>query len=140
MITKKIESKEELQLAFQVRKTVFVEEQGVSIDIELDEYDTTSEHVLVLDNEKAIATGRMRELDGKAKLQRICVLKEYRGTGAGKLILQKLEEIAKEKNIGMSILNAQLHAKDFYEKLDYEVVSDIFMEQNIEHVTMIKNL
>lgn len=140
MIIKKIETKEELQLAFQIRQTVFVEEQGVAVEIELDEYDSICEHVLISDNEKAIATGRMRNLDGKAKLQRICVLSEYRETGIGKLVIQKLEELARENNLEKSILNAQYHAKEFYEKLGYEVISDIFMEQNIKHVTMTKNL
>lgn len=140
MIVKKIETNEELQLAFQIRQEVFVLEQGVAVEIELDEYDSICDHVLITDNHKPIATGRMRNLDGKAKLQRICVSREYRGTGIGKLVIQKLEELAQEQKLVSAILNAQYHAKEFYEKLGYEVISDLFTEQNIEHVTMIKKL
>lgn len=140
MMIKKVTTEEELQLAFNIRKEVFVKEQGVAVDIELDEYDTTSKHVLVIHDNKAIATGRLRELDGQAKLQRICVLKEYRGTGVGKLVLEGLEVIARGMQLHQSILHAQYHAKEFYEKLGYITVSNIFMEQNIEHVTMVKEL
>lgn len=140
MILKKVTTEEELQLAFDIRKEVFVKEQGVAVDIELDAYDNISTHVLVIHDNKAIATGRVRELDEQAKLQRICVLKEYRGTGVGKLVIEGLEVIARGMKLHQSILHAQYHAKEFYEKLGYTTVSDIFMEQNIEHVTMVKEL
>lgn len=140
MIIKKVTTNEELALAFQIRKLIFVKEQGVAPEIELDEYDAICDHILILDDNNPIATGRIREIDGKAKLQRICVLPNYRGKGVGKLVIENLEKLAREKNLLTSILNAQYHAREFYEKLGYETISDIFMEQNIEHVSMIKKL
>jgi len=135
-----VTTQQELEDAFSVRNQVFVEEQKVPEELEIDEYENTSTHVVLYDGKEPIGAGRIRQVEGAGKLERICVLSSYRGKGAGTIIMNKLEEIAAENGLQKVKLNAQTHAVPFYEKLGYEVVSDEFMDAGIPHVTMVKYL
>ncbi|WP_042163945.1 GNAT family N-acetyltransferase [Paenibacillus gorillae] len=138
-----ISNDEDRSAAFQIRKQVFVDEQGVDADKEYDEFDeigSAAHHVLVLLDGQPAATGRVRPVNGVAKLERICVLASSRGHGLGKSITEALEAEAKEMGLTQAKLNGQTHAEAFYARLGYETVSDIFMEEGIPHVTMIKSL
>jgi predicted GNAT family N-acyltransferase len=135
---KQVTTKEQLDDAFAVRRTVFVAEQQVPEEEEIDQYEDEATHVVLYDNEEPIGAARIRVLDGIGKLERICVLSSGRKKGAGKLIVNKLEEIAASQGVSKLKLNAQTHAIPFYERLGYETVSDVFMDAGIPHVTMIK--
>ncbi|HWO77539.1 MAG TPA: GNAT family N-acetyltransferase [Bacillus sp. (in: firmicutes)] len=135
-----VETSEELQDAFSVRKKVFVEEQGVPIEEEIDQYEDTATHFVLYDNGSPAGAGRFRVLDGLGKVERICVDSSLRGKGAGKAIMKKIEEYAKEQEISALKLNAQTHAIPFYESLGYGVVSEEFMDAGIPHKTMKKYL
>ena len=139
----KISNELDLQKAFHIRKEVFVEEQGVPLDDEFDAFDTLDdqcEHILVNYEEQPVGTGRLRFVDGVGKLERICILKPYRNYGLGKIIIQKLEEIAAEKGAARVKLHGQTQAEGFYQKLGYHTSSDVFMEDGIPHVLMVKEL
>ncbi|MFC5592010.1 GNAT family N-acetyltransferase [Sporosarcina soli] len=143
MNAKRITTNSDLERAFHIRKEVFVEEQGVPLEDEFDEFDTLDgrcEHVLVYHDEEAVGTGRLRVTDGSGKLERICILKPYRQYGLGKRIIQSLEEIAAEKDIARVKLHGQTHAENFYKKLGYETASEMFMEDGIPHILMTKEL
>lgn len=143
MKAKRITDHTDFQKALQIRKEIFVQEQRVPIEDEFDEYDTLDgqcEHVLVYYNEEPVGTGRIRIIDSFAKAERICVLKPYRKLGLGKIILNTLEEIAKEKGIVQIRLHGQTQAENFYNKLGYRTLSDVFIEANIPHVLMVKDL
>lgn len=143
MNAKRITTDSDLERAFHVRKEVFVEEQGVPLEDEFDEFDTLDgrcEHVLVYHDEEAVGTGRLRVVDRSGKLERICILKPYRQYGLGKRIIQTLEEIAAEKGIARVKLHGQTHAENFYKKLGYETASEMFMEDGIPHILMTKEL
>lgn len=143
MELKRITVDNDLKKAFQIRKEVFVEEQGVPVEAEFDEFDTLNgqcEHILVYYNEHPVGTGRVRVVDGVGKLERICILAPYRKFGLGKVIIKALEEIAKEKGISRVKLHGQTQAEGFYEKLGYQASSDVFMEEGIPHVLMVKEL
>ncbi len=136
---KVVKTKEELELAFAIRKKVFVMEQGVPLHLELDEYDAISTHFIVLDQDKTIAAARLREIDSKVgKVERVCVLKEYRGKKLGVLIMQKVEEYAIKQGWKKLKLNAQSYAVPFYEKLGFKVTSPEFLDANIPHRAMEK--
>jgi len=75
-----------------------------------------------------------------SKVERICILEEYRGKHLGNLIMQTLEEHAKETGMSKIILNAQTHAVPFYEKLGYVITSPEFMDADIPHRAMEKNI
>lgn len=143
MFSKSITHQEDLQKAFSIREKVFVEEQGVPLEEEFDQYDTLEadcEHILVYYQEEAVGTGRVRFVDHFGKLERICILEDYRKYGLGKIIISALEEIALEKGMTHAKLHGQTQAEGFYKKLGYHTASDVFMEADIPHVLMIKNL
>jgi len=141
MNTKKITDEQDLQTAFVIRQKVFIEEQEVPEEEELDEFDTLDaacDHILVYYNEQPVGTGRLRVVDGYGKLERICILIEFRKFGLGKVIIQSLEEIAFEKGLTKSKLNAQSYAEGFYEKLGYKREGEEFMDCGIPHILMKK--
>ncbi len=138
--TIRVTAKEQLEDAFQVRKAVFVKEQGVAEEVELDEYEEIAEHVLVYNDHKPVGTGRVRIVEDMAKLERICVLADHRKHNLGKAIMQELEAIALEKGVTKAKLHGQVQAVPFYERLGYDVSSTVFLEENIPHVKMIKDL
>lgn len=143
MYAKRINNDEELQAAFAIRKQVFVNEQGVPVKDEFDQFDRLDErceHIVVLDEERPVGTGRIRFIEGVGKLERICILKPYRKLGLGKIIIKALEEIAKEQGASEVKLHGQTQAEGFYKKLGYRTSSDVFMEDEIPHVLMRKNL
>ncbi|MGM8214635.1 GNAT family N-acetyltransferase [Bacillaceae bacterium W0354] len=137
----KVMTKEQLDEAFQIRKTVFIDEQNVPANLEMDEHDETAIHFVGYDeNQKPIAASRLRFIDDYGKLERICVLKEHRGKQFGKSIILQMEEYIKQHGYQKSKLNAQSYAETFYKKLGYKTISDEFMDAGIPHVTMIKQL
>ena len=141
MEVKIVTNEQELADAFEVRKTVFIHEQNVPEEEEIDEFESGSVHfVLYDDNGIATGAGRFRVLDGIGKVERICVLKENRKTGAGIAVMNKIEEYAKSQGIPTLKLNAQTHAIPFYSKLGYETVSEEFMDAGIPHKTMKKSI
>ncbi|PID21182.1 GNAT family N-acetyltransferase [Sporosarcina sp. P3] len=143
MNSKRIRTEADLQKSFDIRKAVFVHEQQVPEEDEFDEFDGLNglcEHILVEQEGQAIASGRLRVVEGVGKLERICVLASHRGLGVGKIIVEGLEDVAKEKEIASLTLHGQTHAEEFYHKLGYETTSDVFMEDGIPHIVMEKEL
>jgi predicted GNAT family N-acyltransferase len=143
MEIRRIKEEYELKKAFDIRIKVFVEEQGVPLADELDQFDTLNgkcEHILVYYNGHPTGTGRLRIVDHYGKLERICILEPYRKLGIGKVIIKALEEIAEEKGVSQVKLHGQTHAEGFYKKLGYQTSSDVFMEDGIPHILMVKKL
>jgi predicted GNAT family N-acyltransferase len=140
VIIKIVENQKELEDAYSVRKTVFVEEQAVPLEEEIDAYENEAEHFVMYDEGSPIGAGRFRFVDGYGKVERICVLEKARKTGAGKAIMNAIENHAHKKDIHKLKLNAQTHAIPFYAGLGYEVVSEEFMDAGIPHKTMVKEV
>lgn len=140
MTVKIVKTQKELEDAYSVRKTVFVDEQDVPLEEEIDAYEDKAEHFVMYHEGSPIAAGRFRFVDGYGKVERICVLKEARKTGAGKAIMNAIEKYALEKDIHKLKLNAQTHAIPFYAGLGYKIVSEEFMDAGIPHKTMLKEL
>jgi predicted GNAT family N-acyltransferase len=120
-----------------IRFTVFVEEQGVPLEIELDEHDATSVHAIVFDKERAVATGRLLP-DGH--IGRMAVLKEWRGRGIGALMLTRLIERAKARGDREVVLSAQIHAAPFYAAHGFVAHGEEYMEAGIRHQEMRRRL
>jgi predicted GNAT family N-acyltransferase len=138
-------TQDELERALRIRMEVFVEEQGVPSELEVDEYDASPvacHHFVVMDGGDAVATGRWKPFEADAvKMQRIAVRLPNRGGGVGKQLLQAMEEDARQAGFRYSVLDAQCTAEKFYAKLGYEVVStEPFLDADIWHVRMRKNL
>lgn len=122
-----------------IRTTVFVEEQGFRN--EFDEIDSVAWHTVVFDGDKAVATGRaFQNPDGSYTIGRIAVLKEYRGKGAGSVVVRSLEEKLQELHAPSIRLSAQLQAEGFYQTLGYQRVGVEYLDEHCPHVSMMKEL
>lgn len=120
-----------------IRFAVFVEEQGVPFEIELDEYDPVSIHALAFEGDKAVGTGRLLP-DGH--IGRMAVLKKWRNRGIGGLLLKRLIDAAKARGDGQVALSAQVGALPFYRAHGFEPEGDEYMEAGIRHQAMRKTL
>jgi predicted GNAT family N-acyltransferase len=117
-----------------VRRAVFVEEQNVPENIELDGRDADCCHVLACDgNGKAIGTARM---DSDGKIGRMAVLREFRGLGVGRKMLQTMMDYGRLRERTDFHLSAQISALDFYKKMGFEPYGEPFEEAGITHVQM----
>ena len=131
----------EKEQAFEVRRKVFVEEQGIPLHIELDEFDDSAVHFVGYELEQPIAAARIREIEpGTGKIERVCVLPEYRGLHVGVLMMQEMEQYALKAGLFTLKLNAQSYAVPFYEKLDYVVTTPEFMDADVPHRGMEKKI
>lgn len=140
-----VSTEEQLEQALGIRHHVFVIEQQVPAEIEIDQYDVISpdvHHVLLSTDGQAVATGRLIYYSkDTAKMQRIAVLESHRSFGYGRVLLLAMEELARELGLSYSVLDAQCQAQKFYEKLGYEVISEEpFYDADILHVHMRKSL
>ena len=167
-MVKLVETDEERQAALDLRKRVFVQEQGIPVEEELDEYDyfpspeqqlepssepltTQGEnvlHAIALMGGTAIGTGRVvypahpHDARGEqvARIGRMAVEKSWRRQAIGSRILETLEEAARKRGISQAILHAQTHVKSFYASRGYVEEGEVFLEVEIEHVLMRKRL
>ena len=125
------------KLIHSIRKTVFVQEQGVPAELEWDGKDRECTHVLaeiVFGSKRdAVGTGRLMP-DGK--IGRMAVLSKYRGKGIGGEILTALVEAAKARDLQEVYLHAQSHAMAFYKQFGFVVEGDEFQEAGIPHLKM----
>ncbi|MDO4640268.1 MAG: GNAT family N-acetyltransferase [Neisseria sp.] len=125
--------------AVAIRKTVFVEEQGVPLSLEIDENEAVCIHFVLYDeHNQATATCRILPEPGREKviLQRMAVLEAHRGRQLGKVLLEAAIDFAKQQNYLLIELHAQISARGFYEKMGFEPFGEVFEEAGITHVHM----
>lgn len=116
-----------------VRMAVFVNEQCVPIELEMDEMDAQCLHVVIFDDLKAVATARLLP---DASIGRMAVLAEYRGQGLGAMLLQSLMDKAQQLGHTVLRLSAQLHAIGFYERFGFVVYGESYIDAGIVHRAM----
>ena len=116
-----------------IRGKVFIEEQNVPQEIEWDDHDDTATHFLLTHNTVALACGRMLP-DGK--VGRMAVLKEQRGKGLGRQLLDYIVEHARQHGMSRLHLHAQSHAANFYLDAGFFHYGEPFEEAGIPHVAM----
>lgn len=141
MEIKKVTTDKEREDAFSVRTTVFIEEQNVPVEEEMDEHDETAIHFVGYEDDLPVAASRVRFVEDYGKLERICVLKEHRGKHFGKQLMKEMEQLIQDHGYRKAKLHAQTHAQSFYAEEGYETISDdVFMDAGIPHVAMLKKL
>ena len=124
--------------AFLVRQEVFIQEQKVPAELELDEFDPLATHALAYLNERCIGTARLVNLGGgKAQIGRMAVLALFRSRGVGSLLLDKLIALASSQGMKSIVLHSQVAAIPFYEKQGFEAQGPIYAEAGIPHRNMI---
>ena len=141
---KPVETPAELEGAFAVRMRVFVGEQGVAAENELDEADTADDtvHAVAVQDGVIIATGRLLpDVDGKGPhIGRMAVERERRRDGIGGRVLGFLEEQGRALGFRQITLHAQEYVKSFYARHGYREVGEMFLEEGIPHREMVKEL
>ena len=139
-----LKSKEELNLGFALRIEVFVKEQKVPIELELDDKDHSDNtvHIGYFHEDNLIGVARLIDMDKDViHIGRVVIDKEYRGQGIGRDLIIGCENIAQQilKRKTIIELNAQIQAENFYKSLGYNRVNDkIYLDAGIEHVDMRK--
>ena len=136
----RVKDKEAMDLVLQIRREVFIKEQGVPEEIEVDGMDQDAIHVLAYVDGTPAGCGRMLLQGEAAKIGRVAVRKNMRRYGIGSGMCKLLIAIAEDIGISKIYLNAQLTAVDFYLAMGFMKISDIFMEAGIEHVKMEKSI
>jgi len=145
-LIKILESEKERSLGFKLRTEVFVKEQNVPIELELDEKDNSEYtiHVGYFNGDELIGVARLIDMDKEViHIGRVAIDKNHRGEGIGYKLILGCEDIAKNVlNRDFTIeLGAQLYAENFYKKLGYNRVNDnIYIEAGIEHIDMRKTI
>ena len=138
---KLVTSGSELEGAFEVRRRVFVEEQGIPEDIELDEEDKEALHMVVKDGDIVIGTARVLLLStGLAKIERMAILQPFRHRGIGGRIMSFLSEELRNRQVEQVILHAQYSVVDFYKSCGFEETGSPFLEVGIKHIKMQRQL
>ena len=134
---KLVNSDEELNGAFEVRRRVFIEEQGVSEDMGLDGHDREALHMVVEEEGRIVGTARVMFLaEGKAKIERMAIVKLFRRRGIGRNIISFLLEELRSRQVKQVILHAQYSVIDFYRSCGFEESGLPFWEAGIKHIKM----
>ncbi|MDH6132618.1 putative GNAT family N-acyltransferase [Kitasatospora sp. MAA4] len=138
----------ELELARRVRLEVFVQEQGVPAELEYDELDATSVHLLAVGEDGApLGTARLISgaealeltgVEGRVLLGRLAVVRAARGTGLGAELVRAIEQAGRERGARECELHAQVQALGFYERLGYAAEGPVYDDAGIAHRTMVK--
>ena len=122
---------------YAIRYTVFVEEQNVPVELERDELDGTAVHLLATDNGKPVGAARIVVKGDTGKIGRVCVLREFRGTGIGSALMRETLSVLRDTpGITRAALGAQIDALGFYEKLGFAAYGDVFDDAGIDHRMM----
>jgi predicted GNAT family N-acyltransferase len=170
LLIKRVESDAEREAAFELRMRVFVQEQGVPLEEEVDEHDASAVHVIALAGGRVVGTGRAvfpaqppaapadREAEdtriqsragqdsagrigaGQARIGRMAVEEAWRRRGLGGRVLEALEAEARRMGMREAVLAAQTRATGFYASHGYREEGAVFLDAGIDHILMRKRL
>jgi predicted GNAT family N-acyltransferase len=150
VIFSEVISKNDLVKSFSLRVEVFVKEQGCPIYEEFDEFDEYSRlgkdtfHFNIINKNECIGTSRVilknKDSFESAKIQRVCVAKNFRSKGIGSYMMEKLHTFLLNRNIKDVSLSSQITAINFYKNLGYIEQGDEYIDAGIVHKKMITKL
>ncbi|WP_318765661.1 GNAT family N-acetyltransferase [Lactiplantibacillus carotarum] len=124
--------------AISVRRAVFIDEQGIAPELELDEVTTATWHYVLYDDQQhAVATARMTpESDATLHVQRVATRQAARGHGYAGALIKRMMADARQRGYQQLTLGAQVTAVSFYQQLGFITQGAPFMEAGIQHRTM----
>ena len=131
---------EELAAALALRRAVFVEEQGVPLDEELDAHDAEALHLVALDGADVVGTCRLLDDGDALKLGRMAVAAPARRRGIAQRLIEEAEAQAHARGVDRIRLSSQIGARSVYERAGYLAYGELFLDAGIEHVMMEKAL
>lgn len=121
----------------EIRRRVFIQEQGVPEDLEWEARDGDCDWFVARAGEAIVGIAR---LTPDAHVGRMAVLPAWRGMGIGSALLQAVLQCARHKGLTKVTLHAQTHALPFYARMGFRVVGEVFMEAGIPHRRMTLDL
>ncbi|MFC3183149.1 GNAT family N-acetyltransferase [Cypionkella sinensis] len=128
----------DIALCRQLRRVVFIEEQGVSEADELDDLDDVALHLLAVLDGLAVGSARLLVQGEVGKIGRVCVLQQARGAGIGAaLIHAAVARLRAAPGVKKAKLGAQVHALGFYQALGFEAYGPVYDDAGIEHRDMV---
>ena len=134
---KLVEDQSELRGAFEVRRRVFVEEQGIAEGLVFDGNDGEALHAVVRHGTEVIGTARVRLLSSRrAKLERMAVLDGCRRQGIGSRVTFFVVGELKERGVEEVVLHAQCAVVPFYKSCGFDEIGLPFLEAGVEHIEM----
>ena len=137
----RVATRAELSLCLEIRHDVFVLEQDVTVDEDVDGLDPDCTQFIAFTREGPVGTARMRRADdGEVRAERVAVLASARGLGLGALLMDVLEEEARRQGELTVVLHAQVDVVAFYMKRGYEPFGAQFLDARILHQAMRKDL
>lgn len=137
----RVELTEDLDLCRALRRKVFIDEQGVPEDIEMDDQDGHALHLLLWQDGEAVGSARVLLKGGTGKIGRVCVLPDGRGAGYGTALMRAAVDVLRaQPGLSRAKVGAQVQALGFYEKLGFAPQGDVYDEAGIPHQDMIRDL
>ncbi len=132
---------EERQAALALRVRVFVGEQGVPVEEEVDDHDTRATHLVAVEDGGVVGTCRLLAEDALTlRLGRMAVAPEARGRGVAGELLDAAHALARARGCARMTLHSQLAARPVYRRAGYAERGAVFLDAGIEHVTMERDL
>lgn len=127
----------DLETCLLLRRKVFIDEQNVPEDEEVDKHDATAIHLLAFQDDTPVGTARIVLNEAVGKIGRVCVLRDYRGTGLGaNLINAAIEQLRDLPDVTTARLGAQTHAMGFYQRLGFAAFGAEYIDAGIAHFDM----
>lgn len=127
--------------ALQIRYEVFVNEQQVPKELEIDDLEEKAHHLVLYQENQPIGTARIYHLGNQLyKIQRVAVYKNFRGMGIGSALIKECEKQIALLGGQKITLGAQTHALAFYKQFNYTIEGDEFMDAGIPHLEMTKTI
>ena len=136
---KVVSTMDELLKAFTVRAVVFIGEQDCPYNLEIDEHEYSSIHILGEADNEPVAAGRIRFPGNYAKLERIAIREQWRGKNYGHELVDFMIQQSRDRGYKALKMNAQVQLVEFYGKHGFVKKGDIFDEAGIDHYQMVRH-
>lgn len=140
IVTRTVSTDAEMEAVYDIRREVFVREQGLTRSVYDEPDDRLSVHVVAQAGGRILGAGRLTFIQDEGQIAWLAIREPARRTGAGKAIMNHLLEVAADRPVQYVTLNAQTHALGFYQRFGFESIGRRFHMSQIEHQYMVKVL
>ena len=135
-MTVEVSRTDDLAACLALRRTVFIEEQAVPEDLEVDGLDATAIHLLATRDRRPLGTARLLVKGDTGKIGRVCVLPEERGRGIGAALIRRAVDELRGLGLARAKLGSQVHAIPFYKGLGFVAEGPVYDDAGISHRDM----
>jgi predicted GNAT family N-acyltransferase len=115
----------DIKLAQTIRRQVFVIEQGIPVELDLDGEDSKALHALAYSDDRPVATARLLIEGDKATLARVAVIQSHRGKGIATLLVKRMLQEAEWHRVKTVIIHAHEYLNSYYQRLGFEYLKDV---------------